>query len=554
MKDRMAIVSRWRPRIEPGMFVILLLWFGIGVNPGSAAGAVPLPDIALNHGRVIDPETGLDAIRHLGITDGEITQVSETPLEAVRIIDVSGHIVAPGFIDTHTHGAVTPHGGKLSLRNGVTTAMDLEAGAMNIARWYDERDGKWQLNYGTTVSQEFARAVVLDGFDPVSLRDMRDLFATRAASQGQGKSRWSTGIATADELNSILGLLDEGLREGAIGIGSLLGYAAAGITSREMYETQRVAANYGRLTAVHQRYFENAPPKENSIAAAEVMNNAFVLDAPLLYVHFNIDNWPLVQELMVGARARGMNVWGEVYPYTSGSTNVGANFLDPDKWKATVGAIETTVYDPQLGRFITEDELVGFRTEEPGRTIIGFIRPEAWVVPWLRLPGVVVAGDGMLPTDAEGQLLAWEDAYELGAYHPRTSGTQAKALRLAREHRIPWPHIIRILSYNSAKYLGDAGIEAMRRRGRLQVGMVADITVFDPATVTDRSSFDLGRNGIPPDGIPLVVVNGVVVVDKARVLEGVFPGQPIRFAPESDGRFQPLALDGDWVLEAKHPH
>ena len=181
----MAIVSRWRPRIEPGMFVILLLWFGIGVNPGSAAGAVPLPDIALNHGRVIDPETGLDAIRHLGITDGEITQVSETPLEAVRIIDVSGHIVAPGFIDTHTHGAVTPHGGKLSLRNGVTTAMDLEAGAMNIARWYDERDGKWQLNYGTTVSQEFARAVVLDGFDPVSLRDMRDLFARLHEPGGQ---------------------------------------------------------------------------------------------------------------------------------------------------------------------------------------------------------------------------------------------------------------------------------------------------------------------------------------------------------------------------------
>jgi N-acyl-D-amino-acid deacylase len=511
-------------------------------------------DVVISNGRVIDPETQLDDTRNVGIKDGLIASISEEPLSGEREIDATGHIVSPGFIDTHNHGAATAHGGKLSLREGVTTGMDLEAGSMNIADWYAERKGKWQLNYGTTVAQEFARAIVLDGIEQKSVRDMRDFFPTRARSGEDGENSWSTHISTVDEMNQILGMLDQGLVEGALGIGSLVGYASTGITSREMYETQKVAANYGRMTAVHVRYLETAPPKENAIAGDEVLFNAFVLNAPMLYCHFNADNWPLVQELLVGARKRGMNVMGEVYPYLSGSTNIGADFFEPVQWKATFGTFENKVLDPLQERFLTEEEIMQMRKDDPGRAVVAFIRPEEWLVPWIQLPGVAMAGDAMLPVDNTGRELSWHDEYEIGAYHPRTTGTHGKSLRLARENNIPWMRMIENLSYNAAKFMGDAGIEAMQKRGRMQEGMVADVTIFNPDTVTENSDYAAGKNGLPTTGIPYVLVNGVVVVDDSKVLEGVTPGQPIRYPLETEGRFVPLKNEGHWVLKAKFPH
>lgn len=511
-------------------------------------------DMVIANGRVLDPESQLDGIRNVGIKQGLITKISTAPLKGDRLIDATGHIVSPGFVDTHNHGASTTHGGKLSLRGGVTTGMDLEAGSMNVAQWYAERKNKWQLNYGTTISQEFARAIVLDGYDRSRLRDMRDFMRMRGEIAKGGESAWSTHVSSVDEMNQTLAILDEGLMEGAVGIGSLLGYASLGITTREMYETQKVAANYGRLTAVHVRYLETAPPKENSIAGAEVMTNAFVLDAPLLYCHFNADNWPLVQELLVGARARGMNVWGEIYPYRSGSTTIGADFFEPEIWHATFGSFEDKVLDPQQGRYLSEEEIVQMRKDDPGHVVVGFIRPEEWIVPWLKLPGVGLAGDAMLPINKSGRELEWHDAYDVGAFHPRTSGAQAKSLRLARENDIPWMQMMSILSFNPAKHLGDAGLESMQVRGRLQEGMVADITVFDPETVTENSDYAEGKNGLPATGIPFVLVGGVVVVDNSKVLEGVFPGRQIRYPVMTESRFTALKNQGDWVNTARHPH
>ena len=295
-------------------------------------------------------------------------------------------------------------------------------------------------------------------------------------------------------------------------------------------------------------------PKENSIAGAEVMNNAFILDAPLLYCHFNVDNWPLVQELMVGARERGLNVWGEVYPYTSGSSNIGADFYAPEQWKATFGSFENKILDPMQGRFLTEEEIVQMRKDDPGRAIVAFVRPEEWVVPWLALPGVSIAGDAMLPVDNTGRVLDWHDPYEVGAYLPRTTGTHGKSLRLARENNIPWMRMVENLSYNAAKHIGDAGLVDMQNRGRIQEGMVADITIFNPETVTENSDCAEGKNGLPTTGIPYVLVNGVVVVDDSTVLDGVTPGQPIRYPVETKSRFVPLKNEGDWVLKAKFPH
>ena len=117
----------------------------------------------------------------------------------------------------------------------------------------------------------------------------------------------------------------------------------------------------------------------------------------------------------------------------------------------------------------------------------------------------------------------------------------------ARENGIPWMQIISIASYNAAKHLGDAGVEAMQQRGRMQEGMVADIMLFDPETVKENSDYAPGTNGLPPTGIPYVLVNGVVVVEDFKVLENVNPGQAIRYPVEAESRFNPLVNEGDWV-------
>ena len=77
-------------------------------------------------------------------------------------------------------------------------------------------------------------------------------------------------------------------------------------------------------------------------------------------------------------------------------------------------------------------------------------------------------------------------------------------------------------------------------------GMIADITIFDPATVTDNASIKVGTNGLPSTGIPYVIVNGTIVVKDSKVLKDVNPGQPIRYPEESKGRFEPVEVD-TWI-------
>ena len=159
---------------------------------------------------------------------------------------------------------------------------------------------------------------------------------------------------------------------------------------------------------------------------------------------------------------------------------------------------------------------------------------------WLEVPHMTVAGDQMPAVDAEGNKLGWDDPYEKYNGHPRTAGTHAKTLRLGREHGVPLMQMIAQNSYWAAKHLGDAGLEDMQQRGRMQEGMVADITIFDPETVTDNAEYTVGQNGNPSTGIPYVLVNGVVMVRDSKVVDGVFPGQPIRYPAQKTGKFEPL--------------
>jgi hypothetical protein len=407
-------------------------------------------DVVILNGRVMDPETKFDAVLNVGIKDGIIVSITEENISGKETIDAKGHVVSAGFIDTEQHG-LGPWGIKVNLRDGVTTQMDFEIGAANIDEWYAARAGKTQANYGTVVGQEFARMKIHDGLalegPNVSMPYFFD-FRTEAAKDGV--NGWSVTPSNVDQMNQITAILDEGLRLGAIGVGSTIGYAQIGITTYEMFEAQRAAAKYGRMTAVHHRFHPSATtPTEGPTGVNEVLANAMCLKAALEVHHDNDFGWWENQEKMALARAQGYNVWGTYYPWIAGSGNYGATIVAPATWQDAMGyKYEETIYDPILDRFVTKEEFLKFAKEEPGRTLVAYSPPrKEWLPEWTKVEHFTVAGDGMPALDNEGNRLNWDSPFEEYAGHPRTAGTHAVTLRIARENGVPLMHSLAQLSY-----------------------------------------------------------------------------------------------------------
>ena len=492
-------------------------------------------DVVILNGRVMDPETMYDDIANVGIQDGRIAVITKDAISGKETIDATGLVVAPGFIDGHQH-CIEPYQYRLMLRDGRTTLLDTEIGAHGpkLGEWYKRREGKAPVNFGVAVAHEFARAEVLDGF-----KDWKHLYTPDAAQTRSTKEGWSKARPTLEQGNQILALIDQGLQQGGLGIGSTVGYMRAGVSAREIFELQKLGGRYGRFIAMHFRYTPGDDTTEvNGIQ--EMLANAAALGTPAIASHFNNPGYNMVHELMVRMRERGYNVWGEIYPYAAGSTALNAVFLEPEVWVKTLGnKYEETLQDVATGEFYTQKSREEMLKKEPTRLVIVYKIPESAIVDWIKMPGVAIGSDGMpmIPDDN----LTWDTPFEdLPNTHPRTSGSFATVLRLARENNIPLMQAVSMTSYNYAKPLGDMGLKSMQVRGRMQEGMVADITIFDPETVRDNSTYAKGT--LPSSGIIDVVVNGVIVMKDQEPLKGVNPGQPIRFEPVNS-RFEPLTVE-----------
>jgi len=481
-------------------------------------------DIVILNGRVMDPETNFDEIRNVGIKNGRIVSITEQEISGKEIIDATGLVVSPGFIDGHFHG-VDLFNTKLGVLDGVTTALELEAGALDIDKFYDERENNRKINYGTTVNHALARMQILDNVTGQDMTEM-DMKGNEAALDEI--AGWSETIPNGEEHKQIFELLDKGLQRGAIGIGSPVGYMLKGVSAKELYEAQELAGKYGRLTSVHTRFLSDPPPTEFILGGQEILANAFVLNSPVLFAHFNYDGWELAAHMLEKARERGLNAWGDVYPYEAASTIVSAEFLSLERLHG-MGRTSGDVLDPQTGEFLNDETLLDMRKNDPGHTVVFFIRPAEWVPGFVALKDVAIGSDAMVGFDASGHLLNETSNFEEFAGHPRTAGSHAKSLKIARENNIPLMDVVNNLSYVSAKHLGDTGLKSMQERGRIQEGMVADITIFDPQTVTDHATYKKGENGLPSTGIPFVIVNGVIVVKDSQIQMDKYPGQPIRF-------------------------
>lgn len=490
-------------------------------------------DLVILNGRVMDPESKLDAVRNIGIKDGKIAVISKDKISGKQQIDASNHVVAPGFVDGHSHVVDQPLGQRLMLRDGVTTSLDLEVGALPVSRWYDRMKGKSQTNYGATVSVMGARAVT---FDPGFLKATSggtsyDMFSGKARIPSDVYSR----APNDKETDNILKLLEQGLQEGGLGIGPPTGYMVDGFTSQEMIGAQKLAGKYGRFSHVHTRFSSQVSPTSGILAFQEAIASAGNYGGGVIIAHFTaqaLDQTQAAMDYVDALRADGVPVVLEVYPYNYGGAGNGiqADYLEPHNFQHNMGRTYSDIIDTATGKRLTRETYESLLKSDPDHGVLFYNAKEEDVLKGVAHPDILIGCDCFPMSDANGKFVdAWDTPFDQITTHPRTAGAHGKVLRLTREKKLmPLMTAISKMSYQYAKFLEDNGVPQMANKGRIKVGADADITIFDPDTVRDNSSLDKGKNGLPSTGIPYVVVNGTIVVKDSKVLKGVYPGIPIR--------------------------
>jgi dihydroorotase len=444
-------------------------------------------DVVLAHGRVLDPASGLDGVRYVGLRGGKIGVISEAPLQGRTVLDVSGLVVAPGFIDLHSHGQ-TPENYRFKARDGVTTALELEVGVSPVPEWYRAREGQALINFGATSGHIPARMAVMHDSGTLLPHDT------------------AKGAATPEQRRQTFDLVRRGLDDGALGIGMGIAYVPLA-TRAEILELFGLAAERKTALYVHIR---NGGPVEPGVidALQEVIADAAATGASLHVVHITsmgLRETALCLQMIAGARRSGLDVTTEMYPYTAGMTDLGSAVFD-EGWQAKQGGIGFGDLQWALtGERLTAESFALYR-RQGGMVAIHSI-PEDVVRLAIADPMTMIASDGIL---------------DHGKGHPRAAGTYARVLgRYVREqHALTLMEAVRKMTVMPADRLG------IRTKGRIAVGADADITVFDPARVMDRATFE--NPAQYSEGIEYVLVNGTLVVKGGELVDGVAPGLALR--------------------------
>ena len=448
-------------------------------------------DVVLQRGRVVDPASGLDAVRSLGITGKKIAAISAHPLRGKVEINTAGLVVAPGFIDLHSHGQ-TPENYRYKAMDGVTTALELEVGVSPVGEWYAAREGKALVNFGASAGHIPARMGVM--------KDTGDFLPRDAAMNRR---------ATLEEQKAIAAAVQKGLDEGALGMGLGLAYTPAA-THEEILDLFYLAAKWKRPVFVHLRDAGSALPGIFE-SLQEVIADAAASGASLHVVHLNsmAQKRTLAALRMIeGARARGLDVTTEAYPYIAAHSLIESALFDPG-WQEKLGATFSDLQWDVTFERLTSESFERYRKQGGG--VVIFQNTEETVRTLITDPIVMIASDGSM---------------ENGKGHPRSAGTFARVLgKYVREEKaLSLMDAIRKSALMPAQRLESMSSQ-MRQKGRLKVGADADISVFDPARVIDKATFE--NPAQYSEGFRYVLVEGTFVVRDGKLQDSVRPGQAI---------------------------
>ncbi len=500
--------------------------------PGLAAQGRTV-DVLVRNGTVIDGTGAAQRKADVGVQGDRIVFVGDAAKAGVsgrRTIDATGLIVAPGFIDPHTHTAgdlSSPknHGNLAYLMQGVTTVVTNNdgGGTIDIGKTLDE----WSRNgIGTNAALYVPQGSV------------------RRAVMGM-----SSSAPTAAQTDSMRAIVARGMREGAIGMSTGLYYAPGSYsTTEEVIALSKVAAQYGGIYDSHMR-----DESSYTISLVGSINETIRIGReakiPVHIAHIKAlgaDVWgqsDSVIAIIKAARAAGVNVTADQYPYLASGTSVGASLLP--RWAEAGGrdSLRARVNDPATKATLVADmekNLVRrggaaslLITATRDTTIRGKnlaqIAEARRMTPIAAALEIILAGDASVASfnmkDADIDKFMVQPWVMTGSDgsdgHPRKYGTFPLKLKkyVNEKHLMTLPQAVHASTQLTAQTL------QMPDRGVIAEGKFADVIVFDATTITDKSTYV--EPEILAEGMKFVLVNGRVAVDGGKST-GVFAGRALR--------------------------
>ncbi len=450
------------------------------LEPGQSAA------VALVGGRIIDPETGFDRVGNVGLLNGRIVEISDGRIPADESIDVSGQVISPGFIDMLSYQP-NGYGEWWKLADGVTTNLGMHGLRFEPVSFFDEWGNQGvPINYGGAAHNTFVRTQLeVNPFD----------------------------TADAAQVGNIASSIEQQIRNGFLGVSVHPEYAP-GVNATELAELGRVTQRLNVPMCVHARFSDNIAPGLQSEATGELIVVARETGAHVHIEHIN----------STGGTGRMAEALGEIEDAISEGLSMSACMYPYEFWATTLKSNRFQDWQEKFGLSYEDLQVAG----EPDR-LTAETFDQAYDENLLTAAFAIPPGDIDLGLQASFMMIGSDAILERPHNnHPRATGTFARTLGVFVRDRsiIDLPTAIAMMTIRPAK-LVERSSPAMQRKGRLQIGADADVTVFDPEMVMDRSTIE--NPAQESIGITNVFVGGVAMRRNGiNQLDVALPGQAIR--------------------------
>jgi len=506
-------------KIKTALAIFSFLFLSLSLYDCSQSKA-PVPeeefDLVLAKGTIMDPKMKTEKIADIGIQNGKISAISSSgqTLKGKKTIDAEGLVVAPGFIDMHAHDGMIDMTMQAHVLDGVTTMISGNCGghthgghAIPLGEHFDKLEQKGTLiNYATLVGHNTFRRLA-------GIKD-RNV------------------AATPEQIETMREFVAEEMEAGALGLSYGIAYAP-GATYEEILTLAQETAKHEGMLSSHAR--SGAIDQEGIDSFREMIQLAKDSGIPLQFSHIGStlaksDNMDMFLEEMAQARAEGVRISADIYSYLATGGAIGSAIADPGFFKRhghrpqdieVVGLVEIdgkifmepgSRFEDKEQFYFVRDKILSGEIPDPGM-IAHIMKPEK-VKMGMSSPYVMCGSDGVVGKDRVTQKCVG---------HPRVAGNFSRFLGYwtREEGTVDLMTALFKTSTQAALFLG------LSKKGRIAVGADADIVIFNPDTIADKSTF--GKDFMtPPEGIDYVIINGQLTVSEGKLVPGVKAGKVIR--------------------------